>query len=104
MADKSDELKQLEEEYSQTLQELSEEVAHIKTAVITFREHLQEQFNKEFDTGFGSANRGMLYAQCGTNSQAIVHLLNGIISDVDLISDLSLKQSSNETERIGQML
>lgn len=104
MSSEGEELAIKQEEYSQTLIELSEEAVNVKTFVIALRHHLQEQFNKEFNDKIGSANRGQLYAQCGTNCQAIMHLLNAIESDIDLINDLSLKPGQSNTQQVAQLL
>lgn len=104
MSSEGEELEIKQEEYSQTLQELSDEAAQIKSTVLAFREKLQEQFNKEFDDNLGTPNRSMLYAQCGTNSQAIVLLLNAIVTDLDLISDLSIKYSEDNSMKVGMVL
>ncbi len=82
--------------YSEILKTLLINVGNLKISCIEFKDALQTQFLKEFDNGSTSHNRGLLYAQCGTNCQAIIRLLKAIENDLDLIDDLPLKPKESD--------
>jgi hypothetical protein len=84
------------EEYSKSVEDYIKEAEDIVIAVKIFKDHLQQQFVKEFDDGSRNHNRGKLYAQCGTACQAMTQLLNGIVSDLKLIDDLPLLPSDEQ--------
>lgn len=90
MSSKAEELESLLHDYSETIKDLQKETSDIKVEVALLKHHLQQQFSIEFDNGSKSHNRGLLYAQCGSNCQVIIQLLSAIDSDLSLIDDLSL--------------
>ena len=89
----SSELEELEinaPDYTGIINGRIKEAEGLRSSTAMLKNHLQAQFVKEFDEGSRSHNRGMLYAQCGTNCQAVLHMLNGIVSDLELLDDLPL--------------
>lgn len=76
--------------YEEELESLKTVAQSLKTRVVNFRGDLQNQFLKEFADGSRSHNRGLLYAQCGTNCQAMEQMLTAIVTDLELIDDLPL--------------
>jgi hypothetical protein len=91
-------LTEMTEIYSKNIADLIEESKTLRTDFLGFKNRLQVQFIKEFDHGSSSHNRGLLYAQCGTNCQSIIHLLNAIESDLSLIDDLPLRPKEEVKE------
>jgi hypothetical protein len=88
---------------TKALENLHNETFNARDIVTLLKEHLQEQFLIEFDNGSTSHNRGLLYAQCGTNCQAIINLLNAIVSDLDLIEDLPLHPKIQNEKNVVQI-
>jgi hypothetical protein len=90
----------IETENTGLIEQLQIRVIEIRGSVNLLKSELQTQFIKEFNNGSTSHNRGLLYAQCGTNCQAILQLLNAIENDLELVNDLPLKPKENTTVQI----
>jgi hypothetical protein len=88
------------EQYTEQIEQLQTIVIEIKKSISVLKSELQIHFLREFDNGSTSHNRGLLYAQCGTNCQAILQLLNAIENDLELVNDLPLKPKENTTVQI----
>lgn len=88
------------EQYTEQIEQLQTTVIEIKKSISVLKSELQIQFLREFDNGSTSHNRGLLYAQCGTNCQAILQLLNAIENNLELVNDLPLKPKENTTVQI----
>jgi len=89
--------------YEEEIESLKTVAQSIKTRVTNLRGDLQNQFLKEFANGSRSHNRGLLYAQCGTNCQAMEQMLTAIIADLELIDDLPLIPK-NKVDEQGELV